>query len=1031
MPSMDHRNFSGGMLGWSAGEDLLANANLLKSEGRVSLLAFATPSGANYIVVLDYGEPNYDIVFPSDENPAISPPSTKVAKSSEEAFAQFAKMVATYESNPTDASGQDPTKASTFEELDKKVLSMPAMPRDLAVELQRGGRSELGQPKQVLDLKYRDTFIATVVGANTEGLRMARLYYESYPLDLRLAALQDLRSTILSRYMTGEVVSSLIQTNRTKRSLYQQAVQQGMYQKTPMPVVLDSMSTVSVEPLIAVNVRFVDQNGNEISGLPYEINVRGILNFKEAFEKTGGGGNPGAFSSGTTLLESGMSNMMNGDAVSGALVEGWKGRSLSPAKFYHLLHKYRTSGSDGMPRGTVKISVTTSRTTNDKGDWGNQRLMVYDVPADASESRNGTPVKASPKMLLFSHNYRLETDDPPERLTITVPVFIEPLPMHLIESPPGSGRIVSKWSISSDIGEIPSHQKVNIEFTVLRPEATGLWEKADEMLPDSRDGYRDKFLQYEEFKSPEGRAAYRDSSTKASPVQGIRFVLLPNESNAWITSKEARVMRPNFAGKMNAELTPGRYSLGMMVEINSDGTTGLEKITSDSDRRWVFATKFSQMSADLQSAVKQKYGSDTITRDIRFAPRIIDLGIVEAPSAFYYRKTSAKDTTPVGIVGVKMIRTGSIADVGASRFRGFELNQQVPPLLPGKEPESGSVYDVMGVDFPTIDNGWPGQTTSTDERFFDTVTLLLAPDSSVDLSMLSQYEQRYEAERDSGQGITPRLRAPAVGQRIEYMGYYIEHAFFDTSIGPSLLNREQAFQGIAHEYDMGYLETPFYDTGVVRCMMFYPMSGVMRRKMVVPGNQQPNSKLVVASRSSFSQWNPTQASMDRVFHFNVKASREGAILSGRWVPLESIGEYNRGYNPEDRAFELILDAIKRGGLPIRQSPKWNEFWSTTKDGWLYGGNAPGSGVNDSAQLDDGAVSGPLLPDFSAPVEITPESGGNPLLVTVGGQPSGTSPLVSLMGSFGKLETEGGELGDLLQAPTPSYGDEDEMGFVEG
>ena len=127
-----------------------------------------------------------------------------------------------------------------------------------------------------------------------------------------------------------------------------------------------------------------------------------------------------------------------------------------------------------------------------------------------------------------------------------------------------------------------------------------------------------------------------------------------------------------------------------------------------------------------------------------------------------------------------------------------------------------------------------------------------------------------------------------------------------------------------------------------------------------------------------------------------------------------------------RLVDLILDAIKRGGLPIRQSPKWNEFWSTTMDGWLYGGNAPGIGVDDSAQLGEQDVSGPILPEFSAPVEI-----GSGAIATVGGQPAGTSPLVSLMGSFGKLETEGGELGDLLQAPTPSYGNEDEMGFVEG
>ena len=40
-------------------------------------------------------------------------------------------------------------------------------------------------------------------------------------------------------------------------------------------------------------------------------------------------------------------------------------------------------------------------------------------------------------------------------------------------------------------------------------------------------------------------------------------------------------------------------------------------------------------------------------------------------------------------------------------------------------------------------------------------------------------------------------------------------------------------------------------------------------------------------------------------------------------------------------------------------------------------------------------------------------------------------MVSLFGTIGKFENEGGELGDLMQAPTPTYGNEDEMGFVEG
>ena len=1019
MPTMGHRQYTSGMLGWSAGEELLADANLLKSEGRVSILAFATPSGANYIVVLDYGEPTYDIVFPTDSNPAVIG-NSKVCKSSEEAFAQYGSIVSTYGSNSTDG------KASTFEELDQKILGMSTLPKSIAVELQRTGLTSIGQPKTSLNLEYKSTFLSAIVGKDGDGLRMARLYYESFPLEIRLRALKDMRSKTLSEYMTGELVSTLIQTNRTKRQLYQEGI--NIYKDAEMPrsMILNQMSTVSGNPLFAVRVRFVDQNGNEISGLPYEINVRGILNTKEAYEKTQGGANPGAFSSGTTLMEMGMSDTLHGDSMPGALIEGWGGRSLSPSGYYHLLYQYRTSGSEGMPRGTVKIAVTTNRSTNDKADWGNKRLMVYDVPSDASEGRKGTPVEPVPKMLLFSHNYRIQSGDNPERLTVTIPVFIEPLPIHLIESPPGSGRIVSKWSLSSDSGEIPAHQKVNVEFTVLRPEATGLWETADKMLPESRDGYNDKMLQYEEFTSPEGRAAYRDNAAKASPVKGIRFVLLPDESNAWLVSKEARVMKPNFSGKMNAELTPGRYSLGMMVEINADGSTGLEIVSNETDNRWQLATNFSQLSENLQSAVKQKYGIDRIDRNTRFAPRIIDLGVGEAPAAFYYRKITNRDTTPIGVVGVKMIRTGSIADTGSSRFKNFELNQSVPPLPQGKEPESGSIYDVMGVEFPNIDGGWPSKTTETDERFFDTATLLLSPDSSVDLSLLSQYEQRYEADRDAGNEINPRLRPPAVGQRIEYMGYYIEHRYFDTAVGPTLLNREAALSGGGQNYDMGLLESPFFDTGVIRCMLFYPVSGMMRRKVVIPGQQNLNPKLVISARFSVAQWNPAQASLDRVFHFDVNTSPEGAILSGRWVPLETLGEYAVGMMPDDMAFEKIIESIKKGGLPVRDSPKWNEFWATTMDGWMFGGNDPTGGVDSAAILDPseaagGVISPPMMP---MPPGAAVGAGGGMMPISGQGQ-------FQLMGSIGKLETEGGALSDIIQAPTPTYGDEDEMGFLEG
>ena len=175
-----------------------------------------------------------------------------------------------------------------------------------------------------------------------------------------------------------------------------------------------------------------------------------------------------------------------------------------------------------------------------------------------------------------------------------------------------------------------------------------------------------------------------------------------------------------------------------------------------------------------------------------------------------------------------------MSDLNSSRLRNFRLQQIIPPLLSGKEPEAGSIYDLMGVDFPAIDGGWPGETDETDDRFFDTMTIFLAQDSIIDLSMLQSFEQRYEAQRDSGSNMPTRLMPPRVGEAIEFNGYIIEHLMFDTSVGPDLLNKESAFNmnGI-HEYNMGKITTPFYDVGVIRCMVFYPTSGVMRRKWLL------------------------------------------------------------------------------------------------------------------------------------------------------------------------------------------------------
>ena len=138
-----------------------------------------------------------------------------------------------------------------------------------------------------------------------------------------------------------------------------------------------------------------------------------------------------------------------------------------------------------------------------------------------------------------------------------------------------------------------------------------------------------------------------------------------------------------------------------------------------------------------------------------------------------------------------------------------------------------------------------------------------------------------------------------------------------------------------------------------------------------------------------------------------------------------------GFQTENVAFQKILDSIRRGGLPIRDSPKWNQFWSTTADGWLFGGNVTEIDKEQSRiDAGDGTVkqigSGTEQLEF----EGDPRQGGGLIGQQGGlvGQPGGL-----LMGrTLGKHEGEGGILFDPLVAPQPDYGEFDEdMGFVEG
>ena len=216
MPTMNSRTYYGG-LGYAVSSDVFADSTMVKSVGRVSLFETESPSGTNYVVVLNYGEPDAEVLFPTPENPSKSG-NQRVTKSASEAFEKFDELVIVYGGVSSDASGE--LKSGSFEELDMYLLSMATMPEDVIVELQRQGIADTGRPKASLDLKFASGLLSSIVGKPKEGMRLARLYYESYPVATRLAALKDMRPSVLQNYLSGNLISSLIMTQKEKRKKY-------------------------------------------------------------------------------------------------------------------------------------------------------------------------------------------------------------------------------------------------------------------------------------------------------------------------------------------------------------------------------------------------------------------------------------------------------------------------------------------------------------------------------------------------------------------------------------------------------------------------------------------------------------------------------------------------------------------------------------------------------------------------------------------------------------------------------------------
>ncbi len=753
--------------------------------------------------------------------------------------------------------------------------------------------------------------------------------------------------------MNPDVLSAMLSANRQLKSLYRQKRRAALAEgKSLQEFVAEAKAgemeieepMLPTEPIVAMRVKFEDQHGNEITGLPYRIGVRGAVNLREARERTKFGTNPGEFGAGEKLFEKG--GLINNPTPRD---ESWNGQGLDPTKEWHYLYAYRIAGEPKemimpngetvkefpWPKGNIKISVSTPDNVSNTLDWGNSRLKTYRAVSSMTQNRDAEIAPAEALQQLFSHSLKLTREKEYVRLNITIPVYKQPLPMHLVEMPPNSGKVVSRWSLEPNLDAIPEHQKVRLTMKVMRPESNDGWAEADKIEPTSRAGHNDKFLQFEEFTSPAGRAAMRAGTIGANAVKGMKFLVKPL-NNSWASAQSYTFIDTDINGLMRASLPVGRYEVVRVSDINPDGTSAY--VESDEP----YATPFEQLPATTrQGIVIARNGADQFGK--KFAMKEFPVARLQVPAAYYYRDYDEDDSTPMGVVGAKMIVRTDYSNDYTARLTNFKLETPFPPLKRGENANPDTIYGKLSLIHPEIDSGgWPlaGVATDTTDAMFDTATIVMMEDSSIDISRIPEYERRLEAQRDPTGVLAPSPMMPTPGNPIEYKGFIISRDYFDTAIGPNPKGGLPDFGPNAkaadtvYEFDMGKLENPFYDQGVIEVMSYYPKNGTLRRKIPLPYSAKPSpllessaldrSKAFQAVIDPLQSYSQAQSlinffkNMPKVFYLKMQSSPEAAIMTGRWVVLTDFGQLDNPtiMSPED-AFENIINRIdKFFGAPM-------------------------------------------------------------------------------------------------------------------
>tara|TARA_B100001094_G_scaffold21762_1_gene18405 strand:+ start:29384 stop:32341 length:2958 start_codon:yes stop_codon:yes gene_type:complete len=624
------------------------NWSVAKYQENLSLLSARHESGGLcYIIVENYTTPQQKKLYPTTfDNSADG--TNFVERDAKTAYAKFQQYSISGHGSGS-STGVKVQLATSFQDLDSILTSLESFEKPLIQELQRPGVNHMGSQKTALDLRFPEGFIW---GKET-AYRNAAIYYRSYPKEVRMQALKDMRESVLMDYIEPNVIAEILRANRVVRSAYQMSEYEGSLNNFSSN---ENETLLPNTPYSRFKITFIDQKGNKIENLPYAVSVKGAINLREAYDRTNAGKDPGNFPSGATLFENDI------DSTDGQ----------------HQLFRYKIN--DEIPhRGTFRVQVLVPE-LHTQSAWSDARLKTYSNTSRGPNDRKGSI--SPPKSGQVLTNQVFSFTGMGTSHEVRVPIYLEPVPMHLVMNE--NGQVISKWSTLNKISDLPNHQTVRLRLKISRLKQTALWEQADR----NSDGV----ITQEEYQSTAGEAAREalDFDDKI-PVRLMNVEFRPSNENTWLSARDTITTATDLSGVASVVLPPGVYDAFIISQTETGEKTD-NKIGTFSVPAGVFFRDTSERDTTPIGAAGVKMIDSSLT--------IVDYNL-KNPIPRLPTGKSAETNTIYAIRSLTAIDKGWPNAAGtASNEEAFDYFEVLLPPLPA-EVEIGEAMETIQVEKTT------------------------------------------------------------------------------------------------------------------------------------------------------------------------------------------------------------------------------------------------------------------------------------------------------------------------------------------